>query len=90
MHDLDQIRLCGTPASQNSVQAFVEVTVPIVLFVEDLEAEGFTLLLLEDLRVRGWGRKIASIGEFIPVSLDVEIEDIEVDVISGPGSPGVL
>ena len=72
------------PASQNSVWAFREVSVPSVLFGEDLEAEGIASSLLEDLRVRGWGRKIASIGDVIPFPLDVEIEDIEVNVIGGP------
>ena len=78
------------PAWQNSVRAFVEVSVPTVLFGKDLKAEGVTPLLLEDLRVRGWARKIASIGDVIPVTLDVKIEDIEVNVIGWPWFPGCL
>ena len=78
------------PSSQNSVHASVEVSVPIVLFGEDLKAEGVTPLLLEDLRVRGWGRKIASIADVIPVALYVGSEDIEVNVIGWPRFFGCL
>ena len=78
------------PASQDSVRAFLEVSVPTVLFIEDLKAGGVAPLLLEDLRVRGWGRKITSIGDVISVALDVEIEDIEVNVIGGPWFSGCL
>ena len=63
---------------------------PTVLFGEDLKAEGVTSLLLEDLRVRGWGRMIASIGDVISVALDVEIEDIKVNVIGWPRFSGCL
>ena len=78
------------PALQNSVRAFVEVSVPTVLFGEDLEAEGIAYLLLEDLRVRGWGQKIASIGDVIFFPLDVKIEDINVNVMGWPWFSGCL
>ena len=63
---------------------------PTVLLGEELEAEGVASLLLANLRVSRWGRKIASIGDVISVPLDVEIEDTEVNVVCWPWLPRCL
>ena len=60
------------PARQSPVRAFVEVSVPTVLFGEDAEARFITPLLHEDLRVLWCGQEVASVGDVIPFPLDVE------------------